>query len=335
MPAKTLSAEEANRLIIAALVQSKTSAANAASVAKALVGAELAGQAGHGLLRVSSYCAHAAVGKVDGFAQPVLTQVRPASIAIDAANGFAYPALDLAIAKLPDVVRRQGIAAAGIRRSHHAGVVGLHVEALARQGIVAIMVANSPPAMAPWGGNRPLFGTNPIAFAAPLAGADPIVIDISLSRVARGKVAAAARKGDAIPENWAFDADGQPTTDPKAAMAGTMAPMGDAKGATLALMVELLCAGLTGANYAYDASSFFDDQGRPPGVGQMLIGIEAGAFTEGTLARFADMASAIADTPGARLPGRRRQAVTQEREATGIPVDEAVLTAIQDIARQA
>lgn len=318
-------------LIIGALTRSRTSQANAASVARALLSAELAGQNGHGLRRVAAYSAQARAGKVDGLATPVSAQFRPGALSIDAGNGFAYPAMDLALEWLPDAARSQGIAIAGIRRSHHCGVAGVIVEALAERGVAALMVANAPAAMAPWGGRRPLFGTDPIAFAAPLDGQDPVVVDISLSKVARGKIMAAAQKGDAIPEGWALDPDGQPTTDAKAAMAGTMIPLGDAKGTALALMVELLCAGLTGANYAWQASSFFDDKGDPPGTGQAIIAIDPDAFGPGGGERMAMMADMVAGTEGARLPGRRRQQIRGDYVANGIPVDIALADEIRAI----
>jgi len=327
-----LTVEKATALCVAALTRSRTSGPNAAAVARGLIGAELSGQAGHGLRRLVAYCAQAAAGKVDGFALPQPETVKPGTVAIDAAHGFAFPALELAVDLLPDMAGKQGIAAAGIRRSHHSGVAGLSVEALARQGLVALAVGNSPPAMAPWGARTPLFGTNPIAFAAPVANGDPIVIDVSLSKVARGKIMAARQKGEPIPEGWAFDAGGNPTTDPQAALGGAMAPAGDAKGTALALMVELLCAGLTGANYAHDVpSSFFDDKGPPPGVGQMLIAIDPGCFGCDATTRFAAMATLIEETEGARLPGRRRQALAREILATGIAVDDALLAEINTI----
>jgi (2R)-3-sulfolactate dehydrogenase (NADP+) len=121
-------------------------------------------------------------------------------MAIDAANGFAYPAMDLALDWLPGAAKTQGIAIAGIRRSHHCGVAGVIVEALAERGVAALMVANAPAAMAPWGGRRPLFGTDPIAFAAPLGADDPVVVDISLSKVARGKIMAAAQRAIRFPK---------------------------------------------------------------------------------------------------------------------------------------
>ena len=176
-----------------------------------------------------------------------------------------------------------------------------------------------------------MFGTNPIAFAAPAASGLPIVVDVSLSKVARGKIMAAAQKGEAIPEDWAFDADGRPTSDPKAALAGTMAPLGDAKGTALALMVELLAGGLAGANFAWEQTSFLDAEGQPPGAGQLLIAIDPGALGGvRALARFAAMADAIAGTPGARVPGHRRAELRDTLAREGIPLDAAL---IEDIER--
>jgi (2R)-3-sulfolactate dehydrogenase (NADP+) len=241
---------EAETLVAETLERSKVSPENACSVAAALVAAEAAGQGGHGLRRVAAYAAQARAGKVDGFAKPASRLASPAGLQIDAAHGFAYPAFDLAVAELPAVAKAQGIAFAAINRSHHAGVMGLTVERFAELGLVAMMFSNAPGAMAPWGGKKPLYGTNPIAFAAPLADADPIVIDLAMSKVARGKIMAAHQKGTEIPSDWAFDRDGNPTTDPGEALEGTMMPLGEAKGAALALMVEILAASLTGANHS-------------------------------------------------------------------------------------
>jgi (2R)-3-sulfolactate dehydrogenase (NADP+) len=330
---KHLSVDELSDFITSTLVRCSTSPENAASVARALVGAELAGQGGHGLRRMPSYCAQTLSGKVDGMARPQASEMRPGALAIDAAHGFAYPAIDLALEWLPEAAKRQGIAMAGIHRSHHCGVAGLIVERLAKQGIVSLLLANTPAAMAPWGGNRALFGTDPIAFAAPLGDADPVVVDISLSKVARGKIMAAKQQGAAIPEGWALDRNGNPTTDAGEALAGTMVPMGDAKGTALALMVEMLCAGLTGANYAYEASSFFDGQGSAPGTGQLIIAIVPHAFGPYAGQRFAAMAELIEGMDGARLPGRRRQALKAGFEKDGIPVDEGFFAEIDALGR--
>src|SRR5918993_1646985 len=327
MPVLTLAGAE--ELVIRTLTRCRTSEANARSVARALVAAEADGLKGHGLSRLPSYAAQAKVGKVDGTAEPVVTLPRPGIVAVDAAHGFAYPALGAAEQALPEVARRQGIAAAPVRRSHHCGVVGHPVERLAEHGLVALLFANTPAAIAPWGGRKALFGTNPFAFACPLPEAPPIVVDLSLSKVARGNILAAKQRGDPIPVGWALDETGEPTTDPEAALAGTMLPLGDAKGTALALMVELLAAGLTGANYAADASSFLDDKGGPPGTGQLLLALDPQAFGADALARFAALALAIEEQPGARLPGRRRLELRRKAEAEGLAVADALLKEIE------
>lgn len=328
-----LTVEEARKLVADALEASNTSSNNAASVANALIGAELCGQGGHGLRRVVAYAAQARSGKVDGQAIAKSERVRPAATWIDAGHGFAYPALDLAIAELSELAPKQGIAVAAIRRSHHSGVMGLSVERLADAGLVGLMLTNSPVAMAPWGSNKPIFGTNPIAFACPRNDGGPIVVDVSLSKVARGKIMAANQKGEAIPEDWAFDTDGKPTTDPKAALVGTMAPLGDAKGVALALMVELLTAGLTGANFAFDQSSFFDGEGDPPGTGHVLVAIDPAAFGGGSVvARFSLLAGMIEDTDGARLPGARRHEIKARILRDGITADAQLIKDIRSLA---
>ncbi len=321
-----LSITEAETLVSGALIRCRTSDSNARTVARALVAAEADGLKGHGLSRVPSYAAQAKAGKVDGFATPVSTQPMPAVVAIDAAHGFAYPAVDLAIDRLPEVARSQGIAAAAIRRSHHCGAAGHPVERLADAGLVAMLFANTPAAIAPWGGSIGVFGTNPIAFACPLYHRPPIVVDLSVSKVARGNILAAKQKGERIPEGWALDGNGEPTTDPDAALLGTMLPLGDAKGTALALMVELLAAGLTGANFAADASSFLDDKGDPPGTGQLILAFDPVALGgERVLAHFERLAAAIEAQPGARLPGARRIALREKAVQDGLALTDGLL----------
>jgi len=328
----TLTLAEAEELVVRTLTRCRTDADIAASVARALVAAEAEGQKGHGLSRAPSYAAQAKAGKVDGFAKPTLTWARPAAAVVDAKSGFAYPALDMALGALPDAARKNGIVAAGIHHSHHCGVAGHPVEHLAKEGLVALLFANTPAAIAPWGGSTAAFGTNPIAFACPLPGQAPIVVDLSLSKVARGKILAAKQKGEAIPEGWALDAGGKPTTDATAALSGTMLPLGDAKGTALALMVELLAAGVTGANYATEASSFLDAKGGPPGTGQLLIAIDPTAFGgDGALTHFGALAKTIADQPGARLPGARRLAMREQAAREGLAITDTLLADIEAV----
>jgi (2R)-3-sulfolactate dehydrogenase (NADP+) len=327
-----ISLNELETLVSSVFEDNGVLASIARSVSRALVQAEAAGQSGHGLRRVPAYVKQVRAGKVDGQAQPVCVRTRPGVLSIDAAHGFAYPALDLAVENLPSIAKEQGIAFAGIHRSHHAGVMALTVERFADQGLVAMMFANAPAAMAPWGGKVPLFGTNPIAFAVPVADAEPLVIDLALSKVARGKVMEATQKGMAIPDDWAFDVDGHPTTNAVAAMKGTMAPSGGAKGAALAMMVEVFAAALSGAQFSYQASSLFDEHGPPPALGQAIIVIDPNAATgSGTAARMAEMAAEMAKEDGVRLPGRRGRGLRAQARQRGVDVEDDVFAAIRGL----
>lgn len=334
MSTEIISSADLESLIARAMEANNTSGVVALSVARALAQAEIDGQKGHGLSRVPSYAAQAKSGKVDGRATPHFHQVRSGSLMIDAKNGFAFPAVNLAIAELPRLATTNGIAAAGITRSHHFGVVGRHVERLAEAGLVALAFGNTPKAMAPWGGREPLFGTNPIAFAVPYRGHPPIVVDMALSQVARGKILTAAQKGEAIPEGWAVDEAGKFTTDAQAALKGALQPIGGAKGAALALMVEVLAVALTGARFGFEASSFFDAEGEPPGVGQLLIAIDPGALggTEAFAERMAALARMIEGDGDARLPGSRRLVLREKAQREGLVVDAKLLAQVRSLA---
>jgi (2R)-3-sulfolactate dehydrogenase (NADP+) len=329
---KTLSLEAAARFVAREFQKRGTSRPVALSVAKALVAAEADGLKGHGLQRVPTYLTMVKSGKAKGDAKPVATRPRPAVLVVDAADGFAYPAIDLALKKLPAIAKKQGIAAASITRSNHCGVAGHHVEKLAEQGLVAMLFANTPAAMAPTGGKVAVYGTNPIAFAAPLAGRAPVVVDLSLSKVARGNLVAARQKGEAIPADWALDPEGNPTTDPAKGIAGTMLPLGGAKGAALAFMVEALAAAVVGTHFAFEASSFLDDKGGPPRTGQLILAIDPSAFGHGGFAeRMATLAKAIESQPGARLSGMRRMDLRAKAAANGIVITGLLLQQINAI----
>ena len=320
-----LTQRAAEDLCAAALVASSTSEPNARLTAKALAQAEVDGQKGHGLSRTPSYAAQAASGKVDGEAVPTLTRPGTALLRVNANNGFAYPALDLACDALPELTRVTGVASACIYNSHHLGQAGAHAEALAKLGLVALVLANSPKAITFWGGRQPMMGTNPIAFAAPRSDAEPVVIDMALSKVARGTILAAKHAGERIPDGWALNAAGHPTNDPDEAMQGSMLPIGDAKGAALVLMVELMAAALTGSNFGYEASSFFDAEGEPPGVGHTIITFAPDLASGGRFAeRLEDIVTAIEQTDGARLPGESRLESRRRVAAHGLEISAAL-----------
>jgi (2R)-3-sulfolactate dehydrogenase (NADP+) len=222
------------------------------------------------------------------------------------------------------MARSAGVAAAGLSRSHHIGQAGRTAERLAWSGLVALVMSNTPKAMAFWGGRRPMMGTNPLAFAAPLPGRAPLVIDLALSQVARSKIVAAKDAGEALPEGWAQDGDGRPARDPAAALAGALLPAGGAKGAALALMVEVLCAALAGGRFGWEASSFLDADGEAPAVGQLILALDPGAFSGPDFGpRMGQIAAAFQDEAGVRLPGDRRLELRARAAEEGLRVSAA------------
>lgn len=326
-----LSLAEVEELTLRALLGVGVGAAQAASVTRSVVAAEAEGVHSHGLARLPTYCEHARVGKIDGAAQPVLDRRAPGLLVVDARDGFAHPAIDLGLPVLAEVARGQGIAAMAVTNSYNCGVLGYHVERLARAGLVALGFVNAPASIAPFGGTEPVFGTNPIAIAVPRDGADPLVLDQSSSVVAKSEIVVHRARGQAIPLGWALDREGRPTTDPAAALeGGTMVPSGGYKGAGLALIVELLAAWMTGASLSIDASSFADSSGGPPRTGQFFIGIDHAAIAGGDrAARLARLLGAVARQPGARLPGERRAAARIRTAQSGIEIPAALLARLR------
>ena len=299
---------------------------NEPAITASVVAAETDGVHSHGLARLPTYCEHAKVGKIDGKARPVLDSPRPGLVRVDAKCGFAHPAIDFGLPALLAAARMQGIAALAVTNSYNCGVVGYHVERIATEGMVALGFVNAPASIAPAGGTRPVFGTNPIAFAVPRAGRPPLVLDQSSSVVAKSEIVVHQQRGEAIPLGWALDKDGNPTTDPAAALAGgTMVPSGGYKGAGLALIVELLAAWLTDAHLSIEASSFADNLGGSPRTGQFFIAIHSEALAGPQAGeRLERLFAAIADQPGARLPGSRRAEARERTARDGIAISRAL-----------
>lgn len=319
--------DDARSLAAAALERAGANSRMAAATAAALVAAEAEGQSGHGLSRIAQYAAFLRNGRADGAAEPAIVAQRGGAVLVDARHGLAYPALALAMEEVAARAASHGIAFAGITNSHHSGAMGLPVAALARRGLVALAFTNSPAAMPVPGGRRALMGTNPVAAAFPRRGADPLVIDMALSEVARGKIMVAAKEGRPIPEGWALDAEGKPTTDARAALSGAMLAMGGTKGALLALVVELLCVALTGAAFGFEADSFFEEDGNRPRLGQAILAVDPGALAgQGVyLDRIEALLAAMQADPDVRLPGSRRAALAARAATEGIEVPVALL----------
>lgn len=317
-----------------ALARAGANPAMASATAAALVYADARGLSSHGASRVVQYALHLANGRADGAAKPEILRSKGAAVLVDAKCGLAFPACALAVGEAIRRAREFGVAYAGVTNSHHFGAAAYHLEPVGAAGLVGLAIGNSPAAMAVAGGRRPLLGTNPIAAIFPRAGAPALMIDLSLSEVARGKVMVAAKEGRAIPLGWALDRDGHPTTDASAALDGSMLPMGGAKGAMLALIVELLATALTGAAMGFEASSFFVDEGNRPRIGQGFLVIDPGALGGETVyqSRIETLVAAMLEDAGVRLPGERRQALAASARGTGVALSDSLLAQLQSLA---
>jgi len=328
------SISDVHALCTEAFTACKVTSAQAGPTIDALILAEAQGLASHGISRVPMYLAHVTHGRVNPNAVPVIQQQSASAALINADNGFAFPACNQAIKLAIQKASETGIAVGAVTNSHHFGVAGNHLRAIADAGLVGWAMGNSPAAMPAWGGKRAIFGTNPIAAIFPRTNADPILVDLSLSEVARGKIMVAAKNGTPIPQGWALDAKGNPTTDAKAALAGMMLPMGGVKGAMLAMVVEIMVTALTGAHFGAEADSFFIDAGNQPRLGQLFLVINPDALA-GRLAyesRLSALIDLVLQDPDVRLPGARRFALAEEAMREGLELPDALVEQIRKLA---
>jgi (2R)-3-sulfolactate dehydrogenase (NADP+) len=319
-----------------ALEKAGASAAMADAAARHLVRAEEQGLPSHGMSRVPIYCGFLRHGRADGAARPVMRAERAAVCLIDNRDGLPYESAAWAVGEAIQRARRNGIGFAGVTNSAHVGVLGIHLQAVAEAGMVGVAFTNSPAAIPPWGGKTPLFGTDPVAFVFPRKSGDPLVIDLALTTVVRGKIMLAMQKGEKIPEGWALDRNGKPTTDPKEAIEhGSMFAIGGAKGAMLALAFELICAALTGSAIGPEADSFFVEQGNKPRVGHAFLAIDPGALAgmERYFERLEAVISAMLADEGVRLPGARRFASERKLGGEGIEIAADLLAKIEQLAK--
>ncbi|MSQ88151.1 MAG: Ldh family oxidoreductase [Betaproteobacteria bacterium] len=308
----------------------------AEAAAQHLVRAEEHGLPTHGLSRVPFYCSFLRNDRADGAARPKMLSDRAAVCLIDNCDGLPYESAAWAIEEVIQRARRNGIGFAGITNSAHVGVLGIHLLPIAAANMVGVAFTNSPAAIPPWGGKKALFGTDPVAFVFPRKNGDPLVIDLALTTVVRGKIMVAMQKGEKIPEGWALDRDGKPTTDPKEAIEhGSLFPIGGAKGAMLALAFELICTALTGAAIGTEADSFFSEQGNKPRIGHAFLAIDPGALAG--VGRYFERIETVVTTmladEGVRLPGARRFAAEKKLRAEGIEIADELLAKIEALAQ--
>ena len=325
----TLTLAEVETLSRKMLVASGASSLQADATARSIRDAEAEGIRTVGLSYLPTYCDHVACGKVNGSAVPAVSAPRPGTVVVDAGLGFCHPAYEAGESDLIAAARANGVAMLTLVHSYSAGVLGWFVDRLAREGLIAIMFANSSALMAPHGGMRPFFGTNPIAWAAPRREGPPVVADLSSSAVAWVKVNAAAQVGESIPLGWAFDSDGNPTTDAAAALAGSMAPAAGHKGSALALLVDIMSGAVAASNFSHEAGSFSGTSDGPPDVGQVVLAIDpTGTTGGGYIDRLETEFVALAAEPGVRLPGDRRIDERTRAQLAGVDVPDDLMATL-------
>lgn len=307
----------------------------AALLAENMAGAERDGAHSHGVFRIKGNLGSLDSGWVDGKAVPVIEDVAPGMLRADGRNGFSLPVLELARQPLMAKARANGIALLSVRKAHHFSAVWPDIEPFAREGFIAMAMVNSMASVVPHGGHRKVYGTNPMGFAVPRAGTDPLVFDQASSAMANGDVQIAAREGRQLPPGTGVDRDGEPTTDPRAVLdGGALLPFGGHKGSSIAMMMEIMGAALAGGDYSFEIDwSDYPGAATPHG-GQTYIVIDP---KRGAVNSFADrlevLIEEISDAGQPRLPADRRYGNRRDTLAHGIPVTEDVLAEIRHLAQ--
>ncbi|MEP3113569.1 Ldh family oxidoreductase [Nisaea sp.] len=279
----------------------------AASVARAVRKAEAVRNRICGLYYLESYCRQLHSGRVKGDVEPVVSRPRPGAVVVDALFGFAQPAFERALPEAVAAARECGVASLAVGHAHTCTSLGYFTEQIAREGLIGLGMTNASPIVAPPGGNTRVIGTNPIAFSVPDgAGGRAMQFDQSTTTVALGKITMAKAAGEQIPEGWAIDAEGRPTTDPAAAIGGSLVSLGGPKGWGFGLMAELLAAGMTGGVVSRDVKPLKAPEGAPHDLGQYYLLMDPGT-SDAFFDRLQQVADAVALDEGARMPGQGKQ----------------------------
>jgi len=335
-----MKAEELEKLTADALVGLGVSREDAANAARILVLGDLFGHHTHGVSRMESYGERLAIGGIRAKANIRVESVAPGMARVDGDNGVGpavgMRALEAAIA----AARENGIGIAFARNSNHFGACGPYCYIAAQQGFASIVGSNATPTIAPTGGRETKVGNNPLAIGVPRPGTDPIILDMAMSVVARAKIRDAVKAGRSIPDTWATDKDGKPTTDPRAAIDGFLLPFGGYKGYGLALMVDLFAGVLSGAEYLTRVNSWIDEPQLEQKIGHFFVVIDATRLgTQEWLAeRVGDFAAIVHETVPAdpanpvRLPGESEMRNMARQQRDEIDVDSGVIAKLESYA---
>jgi (2R)-3-sulfolactate dehydrogenase (NADP+) len=304
---------------------------NCQGIIDGILDAELSGIKSHGFHYLPIYCNHLKIGKIKGAAKVSVEKVSDSTLKVNADNGFAHTAINLGFSSLFDMCATSGIASMSVFNSYNCGVLGFHTKRIAEKGFVGMGFTNAPASIAPVGGKKAVVGTNPFSIAVPLEGEAAIIIDQSASVVAKSEISVRAKTGESIPEGWAFDLEGNITTNAQEALKGTMAPSGGYKGFGTGLLVEIFTACIAGGNLGTQASSFAGEDGGPPSTGQFFIAINPEKFNSNYSTSMKMLIESIIEQQGARLPGSKRQEAFQKNKDQDIEINDQLLERINQI----
>ncbi len=270
--------DKLKKLITSIFIKHKLNKNHASICAEALVNAELVGAPSHGLSRLKMYCDRINKKVINPRPKIKIKKISQSITHIDANNSIGFVAADIGIKKAIKNAKKTGIGLVGIKNSGHYGLSGYYAEQAVKKNLIAFAFTNAPPAIAPHGALKSLFGTNPICFGTPTASKVPFILDTSVSMINRGKIRVAARVGKKIPADVALDKFGKPTTDAKKALLGVQLPIAGFRGSGLAWMVDILSGVFTGGNHGGKVKDPFDDFSGPQNIGHLFIVMKSNLF---------------------------------------------------------
>lgn len=306
----------------------------ASTLSRNCVACERDGSKSHGIFRISGYVASIRTGWVDAAAEPIVEDCGPAMVRVDAANGFAQVALETARPLLLAKAAEAGVAVLAIRDSHHLSALWPDVEPIAREGLVALSVVNSFACVVPSGGQRPVLGTNPIAYAIPRENPGPIVVDLATSAIPNGDVQMAALSGEQLPEGVAVDGQGLPTRDARIVLSeGALLPFGGHKGGALAILVEVLAAGLAGGSFSHEVDWTGYPGAQTPRTAQTIIVIDPQRGHPGSFGgRISNLVAQLNAAGMSHMPGERRYLARAAAARRGIAIEVGMLERLRELA---
>lgn len=314
---------------------------DAAVVADSLIRANLEGTDSHGISRIGIYVRRIKEGRIS--ARPEVRIDRSGSVLkVSGGNGLGQVVSHRAIEAAIPVAREAGIAGVAVRNSNHFGAAAYYCRMVCQEGMALIAMTNSPPGIAPWGGKKPYFGTNPIAFGFPTRSEPHVIVDMSSSVVARGRIILAASQGERIPEGWAIDEDGIETTDAASALEGAVLPLGGAKGYALALAVEIMSGVLSGAAFGPEVNNLYRDGDSLADVGHsfMVLDISRWMGANEYYDRIERLLEEIKTSPRAEdvdeilFPGERRYRTFLEGVEKGVTLSQPVARDLRELGEE-